>query len=584
MDLPIALGLTLGLSGTLIGYLKHQEAHYADSLAAFIALMVVGRALERGMLVRNRNRILRSKGTEGLYARIRRDGVNQILKASEICKHDCLVVAPGEAAPVSGIAQMDALVSYDWIHGESRPVEIKKGELIQAGAINVGRKAFEYEALQTIEESRLSELLRQSSEGDIQSSQITSIRDFSAFWVIGILTIASIAFFWIFQNHGLEVALLRTTAILVVACPCAIGIAVPLSRELAAVELERRGVFIRRNRAFDRLNQIDTIALDKTGTLTTGKLKLSKKSEELIHRKLSRDELKALYTLVLASEHPKSAAIRKVIESSHSISAVDSTCVEEIVGDGLMALIDGKEWRLGRAKWAVLSEYWSDIPEEADVIFGCDGKLIAAFSTEEELRQDVQREITELRQRGYRVVVLSGDRRHRVQDLGMRLGFDSSDLYAELSPNQKADWLNGKRAFFVGDGVNDSLAADAAFVSASPAIERPFLPSKTDFVFWWDGIAPIRWTIDISHFLNRLTLSNIFYAVAYNAFGILAAAYGMFPPWLAAIAMPLSSILIVTRTFYRFRRHSESMNRVESRSRKGYAYAAENVRHSFVRG
>jgi Cu2+-exporting ATPase len=565
LDLPIAVGLLLSLAGTLVAFFRSGDASFADTLAVFVALMLVGRMIERGALERNRHRLLASEGTDGLFARVRAHDEThdtRVVRASTIEAGDVLVVASGEVAPVDGVALADATVSLDWLDGESKPVEVARGERVRAGAINAAKRPLEYTASSTLAASGLGDLLRREAPdvADVRARGL--FHKVSAIWVVAVILAAGATFLAYAWAGDSEAALANATALLVVTCPCAIGIATPLAYQLAVGDLRRAGVIVRRTRTLDRLPEVDTVVFDKTGTLTTGKLQLSPSSKAALAA-LASSERALLASLVAHSGHPKSVAMRDALGATHTVALE----VEEKIGSGLRASWEGLDARLGRPGWALEGspDALSEVPVDSDLVLAIGGRLRGAFSTEEQIRHDARAELEGLARRGYKLAILSGDRLERVRRVARELALESlgvrpEDVLGDLTPEDKAAWLvrHGRRALFVGDGINDSLAADAAFVSATPALERPFLPAKTDFVFTDSGVAPVRWALVAAERVRRASRRNVIYAVAYNVLGGSLAALGVFHPWVAAVLMPVSSLVVVGRTLLAFRRGVDS--------------------------
>ena len=520
--------------------------------------------IERGALERNRHRLLASEGTDGLFARVRLSGTHEtkVVRASTLQAGDVLVVAAGEVAPVDGVSLVEATVSLDWLDGESKPTEVARGEQVRAGSINAAKRSLEYTATTTLAASGLGDLLRREAPdvADVRARGL--FHKVSAVWVVAVIVAAAATFFAYWLAGDPEAALANATALLVVTCPCAIGIATPLAYQLAVGDLRRAGVIVRRTRTLDRLPEVDTVVFDKTGTLTTGKLQLGADSREAIAR-LASDERAVLASLVAHSGHPKSVAMRDAVGPSAAL-ALD---VEEKIGSGLRASWAGREVRVGRPAWALegADDALADVPADCDLAFAVDGELRGTFATEEQIRHDARAELEGLARRGYRLAILSGDRTERVRRVAQELAIESlgvreADVLGDLTPENKAEWLarHGARALFVGDGINDSLAADAAFVSATPSLERPFLPAKTDFVFTDSGIAPVRWALVAAERVRRASRRNVVYAVVYNLVGSSLAALGVFHPWVAAVLMPVSSLVVVGRTLLAFRRGVDS--------------------------
>jgi P-type Cu2+ transporter len=543
IDLPIALGMLLALAGTIGAYVLDAEAAYADTVAVFVALMLLGRWLQARAIARNRDRLLQSQGAGGLSARRLDGGVLGTVPASRIEAGDRLLIAPSEIAVVDAVLEDDAIVALDWISGESRPRSLSRGERIAAGAVNVGRSAIRARAESGFDRSPLESLLgRVRRESDEQASSSLFWDRVSRVYVLAVLAAASIAaFLWIAIAGDALRALEVATAILVVTCPCGIGIATPLAYELATSALRRRGLFVRRERALDRAGQIARIAFDKTGTLTTGYLELVDPS---VLDALSIDERCALFELAARSAHPKSDAVRRAL--GDLVLREDVIAIEE-PARGVRAMIDGSEYRLG-------APIFARVDAAADLVFARDGRTLATLPTREVLRGDAAAEIAALESEGIEIAILSGDRRERVDAIAERLGVERA--IAECTPDDKAAWLDAHRdapTLFVGDGINDGPAADRAHLSGTPSIDRPYLPARTDFFFVTAGLAPIRVLVHASRALRNVSRRNLVIAAAYNAVAVSLAASGLMSPWLAAIAMPASSLAVIGATVFSLR-------------------------------
>ena len=544
LDLPIAIGMTLALAGSVAAYVTGASAAYGDTVAIFVALMLLGRWLEQRAVSRNRDRLLASEGAGGVFARRIEASEVRSVRAREIREGDALLVAPSEIVVVDAISDEPATVSLDWISGESTARTAPAGTIVPAGAVQRGRRALRMRAMTSFDRSPLEMLLgRTAPERDARSP--------SAFWdrvtrvyVVAVLVVATAAFgaWWIASgdvSRALEVA----TAVLVVTCPCGIGIATPLAYELVTSALRRRGLFVRRERALDRAADVRRVAFDKTGTLTTGRLELEDASSL---DAMSAMDRAALGELVARSAHPKSEAVRRAL--GDAITIRDDVTVDELAGRGLTATIDGHAYRLGAPEWAAPGA-------SGDLVLARDGSMVLALRTREVLRTDAAREVGALESEGYEVSILSGDASDRTRAVAARLGLADTEVQAECSPEDKAHWIDAhvEPTLFVGDGINDGLAADRAALSGTPAIDRPFLPSRTDFFFVTAGLAPIRALLDGGRALRRVAKRNLAFAIAYNALVVTLAVAGLMRPWLAAIAMPASSLIVITATTWSLR-------------------------------
>ena len=546
LDLPIALGIVLAFTGSVHSYLTHSSrAAYFDTLDIFITLMLLGRWLQERAVERNRAWLLASDGTDGLLARRVRDGRVELVRCAEIARDDLILVAPGDLVPVDGRLEKSAgTFSLDWIVGESRPRCYAAGDVVPAGAFAAGDEASTLRATTGFDASPLRELLR-TPERPVDDAARTStwFQRLAKLYVVGVLAVAAGGFFaWWLATHDISRALAVTTAVLIVTCPCAFGIAAPLAYEMVQAGLRRAGLFVRRASFLDRARDVRRVVFDKTGTLTTGTLALA--NPEAVDA-LTREEQGALYDLVARSGHPKSAAVREALQR-HGVSFDEGARVVEHAGRGLELVRDGKRWRLGEPGWVGAAG-----DTAADITFAVDGHVLAALATTERLRPDAQHEVRALTKDGYEVWLLSGDAQARVDAAGDASGVPVERSIGGQTPQGKARFLdahNRRDTLFVGDGVNDALALDHAHVSGTPAVDRPYVPARADFFFITAGLAPVRLALRSSRVLAQVVRADLAIALIYNAFAIGLALAGWMSPLLCAVLMPASSLTTIAAT------------------------------------
>ncbi len=553
LDLPISMGILLAFAGSSWAFWTGNDgAMYLDSVSVFIALMLLGRTLQQRVLTANRNRLLANDGTKGLRSTVLKNGQPLQLPSTEIVQGNELLVASGDLIPVESRLLSDAgTISTDWISGESSSITCRKGDSLPAGSFNIGKGALEIESLQDFGTSPLEALLRPNLQREVGAHESELVRRISSYYAVGVILAATFGFsvwLWTTQDttHALEVA----TAVLVVTCPCAFGIATPLAHEIVQSRLRKEGLFIRAGDFLDRASKVRKIVFDKTGTVTTGSMKLA--GAEII------DDLKpahrqALFELCARSAHPTSALIVAAMQG-HRLRlpsrAEQTMAVEEIPGAGMRGLCDTAEYRLGRAKWALGEGAYTE-RYAGKTLFTHDDLVLAEFALQEEPRPDVHREIRALQEEGMQVFLLSGDSEQRVSELSESLDLPEGHAFSEHNPIEKQEWLEEHDQgdlLFVGDGINDSLAAQAATCSGTPALERPFMASHCDFYLGTDRIEPIRSALRYARRLRAVVLRNLYFALAYNTVAISLAWAGWMSPWLAALLMPASSILIVMST------------------------------------
>ncbi len=546
LDVPIAVGILLAFAGASWSFFFGAgRAAYLDTVTVFVALMLLGRWTQERVLERNRRQLLEDGGAGSLRAR-RVEGARgqervRLVRADAIRAGDVLYLARGDLVPVDGRLLASpgdvgdaAAFSTDWIDGEAEPRVYAAGDLVPAGAFQVGRLAQRIEAATDFADSAVVRLLRAPK---VATDAHAWWHRVASFWVVGVLGAAGLGFALAWDPANPEAALDVATAVLVVTCPCAFGIATPLAYELAMARLRRRGLFVRTRAFLDRVRDLDRIVFDKTGTLTTGRLRVA---DTAPLDALSEAERATLATLAGATSHPKSAALLRALEDRGDAVRPSPDAVGECPGRGV-SLVDGvgRTHRLGAPAWV-----GPDVPGDTDLAYAVDGALRTALRTEEPLRPDA-REALALLAEDHELWVLSGDAPARVRAMAAAVGIPAARALGGRDPEAKAAFLaahDPARTMMIGDGLNDSLAASEAGVSGTPAIDRPFLASKCDFYFTTPGLGPIADALATAARLHTVVRRVLVFAIAYNLGAVALAYAGHMEPWIAALLMPLSSL------------------------------------------
>ena len=366
---------------------------------------------------------------------------------------------------------------------------------------------------------------------------------------------------WWIATGALLPALQVLISVLVVSCPCASGVALPLCSDLAASRLRSVGVFIRDAGIWAKLDQVRKIIFDKTGTLTPATISL-RNPEELLA--LTGKERAALLAMVRDSAHPVSSCLREQLLADGTASSRLGQ-VEETIGSGLTLVHAGSTWRLGRPEWSAstLSTTPNAQALSGETVFTQDGETLARFSFGEMAREDASDEIGALQSRGYNIFILSGDRRTKVAAMGDRLAIPRDHCHGELSPEDKAACvheLDQHDTLYVGDGANDSLAFQAAWCAGTPAVDRGLLEQKADFYFLGQGLIGLRALLEMAAARRHAARSVVAFAIAYNVIAIALCLAGKMNPLLAAILMPASSLVSLAIVLIQLRgRHSKPL-------------------------
>ncbi len=554
VDLPIAMGIVLAFaSSTWSFFSRGGGTSYFDTINVFITLMLLGRFLQERVLEKNRRALLESDGVDAIWTRrIEGDAVS-LVRCGEVRSGDRLLIAPGDLVPVDALLEdREASFSLDWINGESEPQRFEPGASLPAGAFLASSAASVVVATGDFASSPLRALLRTPViRGADEALQTSWWRLFVRGYVVAVLALASAtALGWWLATRDAARALEIVTAVLVVTCPCAFGIAVPLGYELVQAGLRREGLFVRSPGFLDRVLSVKRVVFDKTGTITTGALEVD---DRRVVDGLSGEARTVLYNLVARSTHPKSAAIAAALEGI-SPPFLAELEVREIDGRGVETTWQGRTFRLGAPGFA-----GGDPSARADVVFSVSGAPLASFVTRERVRPDAAADVRALQRDGLDVWILSGDAKERVHAVAAAVGVASDHAVSGHGPEQKAAWLAGHDrhdTLMVGDGINDSLVVGDAWCSGTPAIDRPFMPARADFYFVTPGLRPIRIALRAARRLSRVVRMNLSIAIAYNVVTVGLAAAGQMSPVLCAVLMPLSSLSTIGATVLSLSRRS----------------------------
>ncbi|MEZ5990451.1 MAG: HAD-IC family P-type ATPase [Planctomycetota bacterium] len=332
-------------------------------------------------------------------------------------------------------------------------------------------------------------------------------------------------------------------SVLVVTCPCALGIAIPLAFDLALARLRRHGIFVRTPELLEKARGWRRVFFDKTGTLTWGGLRA--------HRDVAPDprSLDLLYTMTASSRHPVSRAIHVDLEGGRFRPGLE---VRERIGKGLEVEDGGRLWRLGRPAWALGR---ADGEDGRRTVLGRDGVLAGSWRLDEDFRPGFEEELRALEEDGIEVHVVSGDHEDKVRRAAARLGLAEDRVRGDLSPAEKAAYVEARGAadgLMVGDGLNDAPAFRVAGSTATPALDRPVLPSQADFYYVGSGADAVRRVRETGARLRRVVRRDLVFAALYNLGALVLCFAGLMTPLLCAVLMPLSSLALLAVTLAGF--------------------------------
>lgn len=542
IDTPITLGIGVAWIGSMIGWVGGEAGlKYFDFVAIFVFLMLAGRLMQQAAVERNRRRLLQGASVPETVRRRNEGGGTEEVPLASIRRGDHLLLKQGEVCPVtSQLHSLSASLSLEWINGESEAAARTEGQAVPSGALNIGSGNIEAIAQETWSESLLQRLLK----GKGFSHEVSPFVAGLLRWYLAVVVVIGVAggVVWFATGHPLAKALQVMISVFVVSCPCALGVAAPFTDDLAAAWMQRLGVFVRSNFLWQRLARVRKIVFDKTGTLTLENPVLI--NPEALEP-LNNADRAALRRLVGSNLHPVSRSLFDALGPLKTTAPAEDTEVEEVIGQGLrFTTSGGQRYALGRPGWRGGAA--ASPSTEGDAEFSRDGQVLAAFRFEDALRPETLTAFDSLRERHLELHLLSGDRRAKVEATAAMLGIGEGKWQAQMTPDEKARRvaeLNDRDTLYIGDGANDSLALEAALCGGSPVTGRNFLEHKADFYFLGSSLRFVPSLLDVA--LRRRTAVRLVFgfALVYNLCAVLLSLGGHMSPLLAAVLMPLSSVV-----------------------------------------
>jgi P-type Cu2+ transporter len=540
MDVPISLGVSLAFSLSIYETSTHGEHAYFDAGVTLLFFLLIGRTLDHVMREKARDAVkgLARLGSRGAIV-LQEDGARSFLPVADIRQGMTVLLAAGERVPVDavvmrGTSEIDASLAT----GESLPRTVCEGDRLIAGTLNLNG-ALEIRAAAAAQDSFLAEMVRLMEAAEGARARYRRIADRASALYSPVVHLAALLTFlgWLQVSGDVHYALTTAIAVLIITCPCALGLAVPIVQVMAARKLFEQGIMLKDGSALERLAEADTILFDKTGTLTLGRPKLMNAAT------ISAAHLAFAAEMSSYSRHPLSSAIHAAADqfSANSMAAP----AREFPGLGLEAKIGKFTYRLGRPSWA-LSE--NSRSTSGGTVLSRNGKLLARFQFEDNLRDGAKLAAAFAHEAGMRTEIVSGDNASAVASIAGALGIKA--FAAEMLPGGKSERVKrltaeGRHVLMVGDGINDAPAMAGAHVSMAPATAADIGRNAADFVFLRESLAALPVALQVATKSGQLIRQNFALAIGYNLIAVPIAVLGYVTPLLAAAAMSLSSILVV---------------------------------------
>jgi Cu2+-exporting ATPase len=549
MDVPISFAILLSLGLSVYQSAINGAQTYFDAAVMLAFLLLIGRYLDLRLRRRASQAARQLVEMQAvLVRRIEKDGVVRSVVAADVAPSDRLVIAAGERLPVDGVVESgDVLIDSSLVTGESAPIAAAHGSELRAGSIVLDRPII-LRVAAAVADSLIADIARLVEAGQQVRSRYVRLADRAASVYVPIVHAAAITVFaaWFFVLHApFSVSVTNAIAVLIVTCPCALGLATPAVQIVATGTLFRRGIIVKSGDALERLAAVDVAVFDKTGTVTSDRLEVSNRGN------VQDQDIRDAAFLARGSQHPLARAVARA--AGPGAVAPD---IREVEGSGLESHIDGKVWRLGRANWVGTIAERSTAPT---LWFRRGSALPVRFEFDAPIRPAARSTVAALSARKIETRILSGDRDEAVAQVGQAIGI--SKWKANVGPKEKALALSslkseGHRVLMVGDGINDAAALSQAHVSISPASASDAAQSAADIVFSGASLGQVVTALDVARQARRRVLENFTVAALYNLIAVPLAACGLVTPLIAAIMMASSS-LVVTLNALRVRVGSE---------------------------
>lgn len=543
------------------GHTMHVHSLYFESAAIVIFFIKIGRYIENKNKDRSKEALSQLMSITPNHASILRDGVEQVVTLDEIQKGDIVICKPGEKIAVDGeVVEGSTHINESFITGESKPVKREVGSKVIAGSVNF-EGTIKYKAEKIGKESTVSEIVRLVAQATSTKAPIAKIADkISGYFVPVVMIIAVIAFvIWLAISKNVATAINIFVSILVVACPCSLGLATPLAIVIASGNASKRGILVKSSESLENAHKIKTICFDKTGTLTKGTLSISKvynysnmEEKELINKVASMEK---------KSEHPIARAIVAVAENE-KLEAVNE--FKAIPGYGIEGTIENDKYIIGNRK--LMEQQNIEVPEESEkdeqalvedgnsILFvAINGKLEALIGVKDIVKEGINNTIEKLKKQNIEVVMITGDNEKTAKKVASQIGIEK--VIANVTPKEKAEEIKKLKqnglVMMCGDGINDSVSLVTADIGVSISSGTDIAMDSAQVVIMSDNIEKINELIEISRKTIRNIKQNLFWAFFYNvcmipiACGILKPFGIELNPMIAAFSMTISSLTVV---------------------------------------
>ena len=530
---------------------------YFETSAIIITLILFGKYLETKAKSNTTGAIKELLNLQAKEARVIRDGIEQMVPAEDVIKGDRLIVKPGEKFPVDGtVVKGRTSVDESMITGESIPIEKEIESNVIGSTVNQNGTV-EVSATKVGKETALQSIIKVVEEAQGKKAPIQRMADIISGYfvpiVIGIAIVTFLAWYFLASPGNIEPALVAAISVLVIACPCALGLATPTSIMVGTGKGAENGILFKGGEHLEKTHSLDAIIMDKTGTITKGKPEVTDFTGD-------EDTLRLLASAEKGSEHPLAQAIVSYA-TEHDVNILDVDDFNAIPGHGIESVIEDRRVLVGTRKLMAdngmdtggLEEVMAQFEHDGKtaMIIATDGQIKGVVAVQDTVKESAKKAIQSLHDQGLEIVMLTGDNSRTAAAIARQVNIDT--VIAEVLPEEKATHVKrmqeeGKVVAMVGDGVNDAPALATADIGIAIGTGTEVAIEAADITILGGELTLIPRAINLSHKTIRNIKQNLFWAFAYNTAGIPIAALGFLAPWVAGAAMAFSSVSVVTNS------------------------------------